>query len=214
MWQRRLVGRARRTDDRLTQGANPFVQGAVTALAGGTGAALTGGRFGDGFFIAASGYLFNNNLHKDPITEEEEYLKAEEWVLSNALGYSSPLPSGVLPLPLVGGDAAETAGGALTSGQLGQAGEAAVRGTYDIGDKVSININGQVRIPDGLTDSTVSEVKNVANQSFTQQLRDYLDFAQQTGRSFDLYMTPTTNISGPLQDVMDSGLINRLDIPQ
>jgi hypothetical protein len=60
----------------------------------------------------------------------------------------------------------------------------------------------------------VSEVKNVANQSFTQQLRDYLDFAQQTGRSFDLYMRPTTNISGPLQDVMDSGLINRLDIPQ
>jgi hypothetical protein len=77
-----------------------------------------------------------------------------------------------------------------------------------------ININGRVRIPDGLTDSTVSEVKNVANQSFTQQLRDYSDFAQQTGRSFDLYMTPTTNISGPLQDVIDSGLMNRLHIPQ
>ena len=46
-----------------TQDANPFVQGAVTALAGGTGAALTGGRFGDGFFIAASGYLFNNLQH-------------------------------------------------------------------------------------------------------------------------------------------------------
>jgi hypothetical protein len=59
-------------------------------------------------------------------------------------------------------------------GSWGKRGEAAVRGTHDIGDKVSININGRVRIPDGLTDSTVSEVKNVANQSFTQQLRDYL----------------------------------------
>jgi len=100
-----------------------------------------------------------------------------------------------------------------TAAEKGQAGERAVRSVYDIGDKVPVDINGRVRIPDGLTDETLSEVKNVAKQSFTQQLRDYLDFAQQTGRSFDLYTRPTTTFSGPLQDAIDSGLINRLDIP-
>ncbi len=42
---------------------NIYVQAAVAGLGGGTGAALTGGRFGDGFFIAASGYLFNQAAH-------------------------------------------------------------------------------------------------------------------------------------------------------
>jgi hypothetical protein len=39
--------------------ANPFLQAGIVGLGGGTGAALTGGQFGDGFFIAASGYVFN-----------------------------------------------------------------------------------------------------------------------------------------------------------
>jgi hypothetical protein len=103
---------------------------------------------------------------------------------------------------------------ALTSGQLGRAGEAAVRGAYDIGDKLSIEINGRVRIPDGLKLDTVSEVKNTGSLSFTQQLRDYSDFAQQNRMNFDLYTRPTTQLSGPLQDAISSGQINRLDIPQ
>ena len=44
---------------------NKFVQTAIVGLGGGAGSALTGGRFGDGFFIAASGYLFNSLAH-DP----------------------------------------------------------------------------------------------------------------------------------------------------
>ena len=46
-----------------TLNTNPYVKGAIVGLGGGTGAALTGGRFGDGFFIAASGYLFNSTFH-------------------------------------------------------------------------------------------------------------------------------------------------------
>ena len=105
-------------------------------------------------------------------------------------------------------------GAALTSGQLGQAGESAVQDAYDIGSKVRIDINGRVRIPDGLTDSTLSEVKNVAYQSFTRQLRDYLDYSLDNELDFNLYLRPTTRISGPLQDAIDNGLINRLYIPQ
>ena len=42
-----------------------FVKAAIVGLAGGTGAALTGGKFGDGFAIAFQGYLFNHALHPD-----------------------------------------------------------------------------------------------------------------------------------------------------
>lgn len=54
--------------------------------------------------------------------------------------------------------------------RVGQAGEDAVRGAYDIGDKVPIRVAGRGRIPDGLTPSTLSEVKNVASLSYTRQL--------------------------------------------
>ncbi|MDR6872188.1 RHS repeat-associated protein [Bosea sp. BE125] len=100
-----------------------------------------------------------------------------------------------------------------TAREIGVAGETAVRSAYDIGPKIAIPINGLVRFPDGLTGQVVSEVKNVANLSFTRQLRDYSDFAQSTGRSFDLYMRGTTNISGPLARAIESGKINPLVIP-
>jgi RHS repeat-associated protein len=38
---------------------NMFVRGSIAALGGGTGSALTGGKFGDGFALGAAGYLFN-----------------------------------------------------------------------------------------------------------------------------------------------------------
>ncbi|WP_395708201.1 RHS repeat-associated core domain-containing protein [Reyranella sp.] len=100
-----------------------------------------------------------------------------------------------------------------TSTQLGQAGEAAVRAVYDIGDKLSFNVGGSTRVPDGVTPNTLSEVKNVGYQAFTQQLRDYSYIAQQNTSTFNLFLRPNTDVSGPLQDAFDSGLINRLTIP-
>ena len=98
---------------------------------------------------------------------------------------------------------------------LGQGGEERVRAVYDIGPKpgVPIQMNGRERIPDGLTGAALSEVKNVGYQSYTQQLRDYLDFAQAAGIDFDLYLRSNTKVSSRLQDQITSGFINRIDIP-
>ena len=65
------------------------------------------------------------------------------------------------------------------------------------------------RIPDGLNHvtQTLSEVKNVNYQSFTNQLKDSLIHAQNTGYKFDLITRPSTTISGPLQSVINSGSI-------
>ncbi len=95
----------------------------------------------------------------------------------------------------------------------GKAGEAAVRSSYAIGDKVRIAINGRTRIPDGMTHRVLSEVKNVKSLSFSRQLRDFSDFAQLTGKRFDLFVRPTTRLSGPLQDAVRNGLINLRFIP-
>ena len=89
---------------------------------------------------------------------------------------------------------------------LGAEGEAAVG---DIGPKVRINIPGtdRYRIPDGLTNATLSEVKNVRSLSYTQQLRDFAAFSQANGRQFDLYVRPSTQLSGPLLQARDAGII-------
>ena len=97
--------------------------------------------------------------------------------------------------------------------RVGQAGEAAVQGAYDIGPKATVEIGGRTRILDGLTDSTVTEVKNVASQSYTQQLKDSLAYARSTGRSFDPYVRPDTYLTGPLRDAIAEGLINLKFIP-
>lgn len=109
--------------------------------------------------------------------------------------------------------AAKAGTGGINAVRLGQAGEDAVRGAYNIGDKVPISVAGRGRIPDGLTTSTLSEVKNTASLSYTRQLRDFAQYAQQTGRSFDLYVRPTTRLSGPLQRQVASGSINLRFIP-
>ena len=83
------------------------------------------------------------------------------------------------------GEAAEEAGlsGTALARSLGQAGEDAVGIT---GPKVSIEIpgSGQIRIPDALTDTTLTEVKNVGSLSYTQQLQDFTTYSQANGLDF------------------------------
>jgi hypothetical protein len=43
--------------------------------------------------------------------------------------------------------------------RIGAAGEDAVRGSYPVGEKVPIEVAGRTRIPDGLTDETLSEAR-------------------------------------------------------
>jgi RHS repeat-associated protein len=103
--------------------------------------------------------------------------------------------------------------GGINAVRLGQAGESAVRGAYDIGPKVPISVGGRGRIPDGLTDRTLTEVKNVASLSYTRQIRDFDQYAQQMGRSFDLFVRRGARLSGPLLDARAAGRINIWEIP-
>ena len=97
--------------------------------------------------------------------------------------------------------------------QIGKEGEDAVKSVYKIGDKSTIIINGRTRVPDGLTGSALSEVKNTKSISLTKQLQDYSDFAKQEGLKFYLYTRSGINPSTPLQRLIDNGLIIRRDIP-
>ena len=64
------------------------------------------------------------------------------------------------------------------------------------------------RVPDALTDTTLTEVKNVASLSYTSQLQDFYQYASATGRSFDLIVRTNTQLSGPLEAMEASGQIN------
>jgi hypothetical protein len=52
-----------------------------------------------------------------------------------------------------------------------------VRSAADIGEKALIRVAGRTRIPDGLTNTVWTEVKNVSSLSYTQQLRDFATYA-------------------------------------
>jgi RHS repeat-associated protein len=83
---------------------------------------------------------------------------------------------------------------------LGIAGEASagiVRNTQRI---ASATGTAAWRIPDALTATTLTEVKNVASLSLTNQIRDFAAFAAETGRVFELVIREGTRLSKPLLD--------------
>jgi len=92
--------------------------------------------------------------------------------------------------------------------QLGRAGEDAAGIVQGAKQRIpSVTRPGRHRVPDELTEVTLREIKNVANQSNTSQLRDFLEYAKNTNRTFILETRATTKISGPLQDLIDEGKI-------
>jgi hypothetical protein len=108
---------------------------------------------------------------------------------------------------------AKPAPGGAAAVRAGQAGERAVRAATDIGPKVRIQVSGRTRVPDGLTETVLSEVKNAKSVSYTRQLRDYEIFAAQTGREFQLYVRPDTRLSQPLMQAVREGRIVLRFIP-
>ena len=97
--------------------------------------------------------------------------------------------------------------GTALARQLGQEGEAAVGIT---GPKVGLMMpSGIRRFPDNIDGAAkvLTEVKNVKSLSFTQQLRDYAAYAQQKGLTFNLFVRPSTRLSGPLLQARDAGQI-------
>ncbi len=64
------------------------------------------------------------------------------------------------------------------------------------------------RIPDELTNTALTEVKNVGSLRYTNQLRDFYWYANSTGRSFNLIVRANTMLNSRLQAMVDAGVIN------
>ncbi|MEP6733819.1 MAG: putative toxin [bacterium] len=144
--------------------------------------------------------------------------KACPWMHEEGLqsgGWADPLLwlSGGVARGLVraGADAAIGETGTALARRLGAAGEEAaglVKNTIRI---PSATGSAAYRIPDGLSGSTLSEVKNVGKLNLTNQLKDFAAYAQQTGRAFELYVRGSTTLSGPLQQfIQDNNILLRI----
>ncbi len=155
------------------------------------------------------------------------------WNRNNAYVYSDPSGYCVGPLAILCGaavalgsfsarngpaitEALEHPGAGRSAAAVGRRGEEAVRAIpgIDIGKKVKIQIGGVTRIPDGLTETTLTEIKNVTTQSYTQQLRDYASFAKDNNLDFVLYVRADTKLSGPLKTLISTGNIIHQLIPE
>lgn len=92
--------------------------------------------------------------------------------------------------------------------KLGKAGEDAAGVVAENKQQIeSLTGSAKYRIPDVLTPSTIEEVKNVARQHLSRQLKDYILYAQKTGRQFILHTRRSTKLSKPLQDLVDQGVV-------
>ncbi|WP_444935777.1 FG-GAP-like repeat-containing protein [Microbulbifer sp. JMSA004] len=158
-----------------------------------------------------------------PTGNEPSTINYTEYNLKNAGREILKLFEGMLPVEGVIAGGAAKLGSFLfirnatvatkSAGQVGRAGEEAVQAAFEIGKKQKFTINGRNRIPDGVTSTTLSEVKNVASLSYTRQLRDFADIAKQQGLQYDLYVRPSTKLSGPLTQAIQDGVVNLKFIP-
>jgi RHS repeat-associated protein len=64
------------------------------------------------------------------------------------------------------------------------------------------------RIPDELTDSTLTEVKNVQSLSYTSQLQDFYRYSVANGLNFQLVVRAGTTLSTPLESLTYSPGVN------
>ena len=180
------------------------------------------GAMGDAFMGAyagaSEGVTFNTSMLVDD-TSYKEYSGTSSYWIGDVVGVAcSALTIGVAG---VGSWASKANGSTAATGGsgpvlVGQAGEAAVRAVYNIGPKATRLIGGNTRIFDGLNNYAVSEVKNVAYQALTQQLKDSIAYAKLNTLRFDLYVrggTSKTKLSGPLEDAIRNGDVNLRYIP-
>jgi hypothetical protein len=102
--------------------------------------------------------------------------------------------------------------GTALARSLGQAGETAagiIKNTQRI---PSASGTASYRVPDHLfPEQLISEVKNVNYQGLTNQINDFLSYTQTQGIRFELIVRQNTEISKPLQELIDAGkiLLNR-----
>ena len=120
----------------------------------------------------------------------------------------------VLRTSVVGGGGSDVAagGGPALARELGAAGEAAAGIAKNTTRIPSLTSTANYRIPDVLSREArlIGEVKNVANLSYTRQLRDFSTYAQQQGFRFELTVRQGTQLSCPLQQAVNAGDISLL----
>ena len=90
---------------------------------------------------------------------------------------------------------------ATDAGKLGEARAGINKNTK------KFKVNGRDRIPDEVTDTMITEVKNVKKQHLSTQLNDYIDLAKDKNLEFTLVTRVDTKLSKPLQAKVDAGLI-------
>ena len=108
------------------------------------------------------------------------------------------------------GKAAKAAKSAIKASKVAKYTTGTANQIGKIGEKISgiikntkkFNVNGRVRIPDGITRKFVQEVKNVKSLSLTSQLRDYMQLANSMGKRLELFIRPNTYLSGPLKQAI------------
>ena len=91
--------------------------------------------------------------------------------------------------------------------EMGQAGEkmaGIVKNTKRI---PSATQTAKYRVPDELNSSALGEVKNVQHLNYTNQLRDFADYARQQGLTFTIYTRPSTTLSSTLKAEINAGRI-------
>ena len=117
------------------------------------------------------------------------------------------------PIVLGLGGAGRVGSGIAQARALGQAGEAAAGIVKNTEHIPSATGTAAYRIPDGLTPSTLTEVKNVAKLALTNQIRDFAAIAKATGKGFDLIVRSTTEFTGSLREFIAKQGINVKFLP-
>jgi hypothetical protein len=100
-------------------------------------------------------------------------------------------------------------GGMATVRQLGTDGEVAANIVKNTDRIPSASGTAAYRIPDVLDHvaQVIGDVKNIGSLSYTSQLRDFASYAQTNGYQFQLWVRPTTELSGPLSAQVANGNI-------
>jgi RHS repeat-associated protein len=99
--------------------------------------------------------------------------------------------------------------------KIGKEGERAAG--ISSGPKIGIEIpsTGRYRFPDEINEAKkiIKEVKNRIRVDLSKQLRDYIEYAKANGYRVELYIRPSTKLSGPLRELVDKGIVTIKNIP-
>jgi hypothetical protein len=137
----------------------------------------------------------------------------ESGIIDNVILAATGVGGGVRLLAakvLARGVAVETEAGIAASAQLGREGEVAAGIVKNTERIPSATGKAAYRIPDELNESVLGEVKNVKHLDYRSQLQDDVAYAQAKGLRFNLYVRQSTTFSGPLQRLIDAGVITRV----